>query len=266
MSTSHKQTVNGNISGQTIATNVPNNIPTLNTGQNVAPNITGNPVPNLAGTSSTSSGIASYQAYSAQYGGPTNPTIPQIPPQKTSYVNVPNQKTSVPFSHLQKNQQLPQNMNTAVNMPAPYPPYPYPQMVPYYVPNNVPPQPETDKCPTCNKANYHNKNSYLLFSSPIEITSDVYEPIAFFPWLETDDLVSGKVIFDTMIDSGAIDVQLYDSTHDNVLGKYNNIAKTGIYSFKFTFPNKSSRLQIQVRKNEAETAVAKIFSAMVKLV
>lgn len=90
----------------------------------------------------------------------------------------------------------------------------------------------------------------LLSPVPISIDKSIFTSIIYLSWNKSqyEKYKRGKVIFEVETDNIALDVKLYDRTHDINLGSINNVSKSGHYSFNIFNPVNDARLEIQVRK------------------
>lgn len=93
---------------------------------------------------------------------------------------------------------------------------------------------------------------YNMLLSPVPISVDkvIFTSVIHLSWntLQYEKYTSGKVIFEAETNNIALDVKVYDRTHDSDLGSINNVSISGYYSFSISNPVDDARLEVQVRK------------------
>lgn len=99
--------------------------------------------------------------------------------------------------------------------------------------------------------NASNSHSFLVCHVPIDVISDTYSNIFYFPWKHSEfsNYKNGKIIFHADVGNKSLSVQLYNKTEDSVLGVKATITSPGFYSFPVANPSGDSLLIIQVKKS-----------------
>lgn len=95
---------------------------------------------------------------------------------------------------------------------------------------------------------------FTLSTNPIEVVDTNYTTVSHLPWFATDfkEYKNGKVMFRVVVSDRNLEVDLYNSTSDKVLGSLANISKSGFYSFPITNPIYNAGLELRVKKDIAD--------------
>lgn len=91
--------------------------------------------------------------------------------------------------------------------------------------------------------------SVVVSNALIQLTT--YNTVGKFPWIDSRNITyrNGTALFDISVPNLSVDIRVYDSTANVVLGSLTNISTSGLYSFSFNNPSGDSRLEVQVKVN-----------------